>query len=104
MMIKKIAGLSILLTMLTTTPVLASVNPNTPEKAAPAIAVEMLKNCGVKVNGDILRQVTEQMGPGGTFMGMEKSDPHYKHHVMHYLHEDLGVMGDQDCMTHGQME
>lgn len=37
-------------------------------------------------------------------MGMEKSDPHYKHHVMHYLHEDLGVMGDQDCMTHGQME
>ena len=103
MMIKKIAGLSILLTMLTTTPVLASVNPAS-VKAAPAIAAEMLKSCGVTVDGDILRQITEQMGPGGTLMGMEKSDPHYKHHVMHYLQEDLGVMGDHASMVHGQME
>lgn len=87
---------------MTATPVLAATNSDNAFKAAPALAVEILIEHGEEPTGDILKQVTGQMGPNGTFMGVEKTDPMYKHKVMHYLHCSLGVieMPGHDCAEH----
>jgi len=105
-MIKKIAGLALAITLLSSTPVFASTRSEKALKAAPAIAVEILAEHGVQPTGDILKLVADQMGPGSTFMGIQKDDPMYMHKVMHYLHCTLEVieMEHDACMHHGMTE
>lgn len=105
-MIKKIAGLALTLTLLSSTPVFASTRSEKALKAAPAVAVEILSEHGVKPTGDILKLVAEQMGPGSSFMGIQKDDPMYMHKVMHYLHCTLEVieMENHECMHQGMTE
>jgi len=105
-MIKKIAGLALVIALFSTTPALAATSTEKALEAAPALAVEILTEHGVQPSGDILKLVAKQMGPGSSFMGIEKDDPMYEHKVMHYLHCDLGVieMEDHECMHHGMTE
>ena len=102
-MIKKIAGLALAITLLSSVPVFVSTRSEKALEAAPAIAVEILINHGVQPTGDILKLVATKMGPGATFMGVKKDDPMYKHEVMHYLHCTLKVidMEHLDCMHEG---
>jgi len=105
-MIKKIAGLALAITLISSTPVFASTSSDENFKAAPALAVEILEDHGVVPTGDILKLVAQNVGPKASFMGTQKSDPMYKHKVMHYLHHTLNVIEmDQDaCEHHGMME
>lgn len=105
-MIRKIAGLALAMTLISATPVFASTKTDEAFKAAPALAVEILEDHEVEPTGDILKLVAQQMGPGATFMGLEKSDPMYGHKVMHYLHHTLGVieMDHDHCEHHGMMK
>jgi hypothetical protein len=105
-MIKKITGLALAIALFSTTPAFAATGVEKAIDAAPAIAVEILTEHGVQPSGDILKLVAKQMGPGSSFMGIEKDDPMYEHKVMHYLHCDLGVieMEDHECMHHGMTE
>ncbi len=103
-MIKKIAGMALALALMTSTPVFAATNVSTAYKAAPAVAVEILSEHGVAPTGDILKAVALEMGPGSSFMGVEKDDPMYKHEIMHYLHCTLKVieMDEHECMHMAQ--
>ncbi|MGB4587659.1 MAG: hypothetical protein WBI17_00290 [Clostridiaceae bacterium] len=105
-MIKKIAGLALAITLISSVPVFASTKSEKALEAAPAIAIEILLEHDVKPTGDILKSVADHMGPGTSFMGVSKDDPMYKHEVMHYLHCTLGVieMEHMDCMHHGMAE
>lgn len=104
-MYKKISGLVLLVTLLSVTPVFASARSDKALPAAPALAVEILKEHEVKPAGDILKMVASQMEADGSFMGVSKEDPMYKHHVMHYLHCTLEVIPmDHDCMDHAMAE
>ena len=105
-MIKKIAGLALAITLLSSVPVFASTRSEKALDAAPAIAAEILRDHGVQPDGEILKLVADHMGPGSTFMGVTKDDPMYKHEVMHYLHCTLEVieMEDHKCMHHGMTE
>lgn len=103
-MIKKIAGLALAITLISSTPVLASTKMEASSKAAPALAVEILKDHGVKPSGDILKLVAQNVGPRASFMGVEKSDPMYRHEVMHYLHHTLEVIEHDACEHHGMMK
>ena len=105
-MIKKIAGLALAMTLISSTPVFASADSDAKFKAAPALAVEILEDHGVEPSGDILRLVAQNMGQKASFMGTQKSDPMYKHKVMHYLHHTLNVIEmDQDACEHlGMMD
>jgi len=105
-MIKKIAGLALAMTLISSTPVFASMSSDANSKAAPALAVEILEDHGVEPSGDILKLVAQNVGPNASFMGTQKSDPMYKHKVMHYLHHTLNVIEmDQDVCEHlGMME
>lgn len=103
---KKIAGLALAITLISSTPVFASTTADANFKAAPALAVEILEDHGVKPTGEIMRLVAQNVGPKATFMGVQKSDPMYKHKVMHYLHHTLEVieMDHDACDHHGMME
>ena len=105
-MIKKIAGLALAITLISSTPVFASTDTDANFKAAPALAVEILEAHGVNPTGEIMKLVAQNVGPKASFMGTQKSDPMYKHKVMHYLHHTLNVIEmDQDaCEHHGMME
>lgn len=105
-MFKKIAGLALAITLLSSVPVFASTRSDKALEAAPAVAVDILTEHGVQPTGDILKLVAAQMGPGATFMGISKNDPMYRHEVMHYLHCTLGVieMEHMDCMHKGMVE
>lgn len=105
-MIKKIAGMALAITLLSSVPVFASTRSEKALEAAPALAAEILIDHGVQPTGDILKMVADHMGPGSTFMGVAKNDPMYKHEVMHYLHCTLEVieMEDHECMHHGMTE
>lgn len=105
-MIKKITGLALAIALISTTPVFASVKAEEGFKAAPAVAVEILEDYGVKPTGSIIKLVAQHMGPGATFMNVEKSDPMYEHKVKHYLHHTLEVieMDHDECEHHGMMK
>jgi hypothetical protein len=105
-MLKKIAGLALAITLISSTPVFASTKPDANLKAAPALAVEILEDHGVNPTGEIMRLVAQNVGPKASFMGVQKSDPMYKHKVMHYLHHTLNVieMGPDACEHHGMMK
>lgn len=105
-MIKKIAGLALAVTLISSTPVFASTTADANFKAAPALAVEILEDHGVAPTGEIMRLVAQKVGPKASFMGVEKSDPMYKHKVMHYLHHTLKVieMDHDACEHHGMMK
>jgi len=102
-MIKKMTSIALAIALFSTTPVFAATRGEKALAAAPALAVEILTEHGVQPSGEILKLVAEQMGPGSSFMGIEKDDPMYKHKVMHYLHCDLEVieMEDHECMHQG---
>ncbi|HAE61803.1 MAG TPA: hypothetical protein DCG38_05680 [Eubacteriaceae bacterium] len=97
-MIKKIAGFALAVTLLTSTAMAAPKTVNS-YKAAPALAVEILIEHGENPTGNVIKEVANQLGPQGTFMGLKKDDPHYKHEVMHYLHHTLEAieMEHVDC-------
>lgn len=103
---KKIAGLALAITLISSTPVLASTKADEGFKAAPALAVEILNDHGVKPSGEIMKLVAQNIGPKASFMGVQKTDPMYKHEVMHYLHHTLNVieMDNDACKHHGMME
>ena len=105
-MIKKITGIALAIALFSTTPAFAATRADKALEAAPALAVEILTEHGVQPSGEILKLVAKQMGPGSSFMGIEKDNPMYEHKVMHYLHCDLGVieMEDHECMHHGMTE
>lgn len=105
-MIRKILGMALAITLLSATPAFAMSQPAEEYKAAPALAVEILEQHGAEVSGEVLKQVAKNVGPRGSFMGVEKNDPMYAHEVMHYLHHTLNAIDmDHDaCMHHGMME
>lgn len=105
-MIKKITGLALAIALISTTPVFAAEKAEEGFKAAPAVAVEILEDYGVKPTGSIIELVAQQMGPGGIFMDVEKSDPMYEYKVKHYLHHTLEVieMDHDECEHHGMMK
>ncbi len=105
-MIKKITGLALAIALISTTPVFAAEKAEEGFKAAPAVAVEILEDHGVKPTGSIIELVAQQMGPGGIFMDVEKSDPMYEYKVKHYLHHTLEVieMDHDECEHHGMMK
>ncbi|SHE59914.1 hypothetical protein [Alkalibacter saccharofermentans] len=98
-MIKKIAGFALVVAILTSSAMAAPAKSPQTYKAAPALAVEILIEHGENPEGQIIKEVSSKLGPRGTFMGLEKDDPHYKHAVMHYLHHTIGAieMEQKDC-------
>lgn len=105
-MIRKTLGMALAITLLSTTPVFAMTQTADEYKAAPALAVEILEQHGAEASGEVLKLVAQNVGPRGSFMGVEKTDPMYQHEVMHYLHHTLNAIDmDHDaCMHHGMME
>ena len=105
-MIRKTLGMALAITLLSATPVFAMSKPAVAYKAAPALAAEILEKHGAEVSGTVLKQVAQNVGPKGTFMGVAKTDPMYEYEVMHYLHHALNAIDmDHDaCMHHGLME
>lgn len=105
-MIRKTLGMALAITLLSATPVFAMAQPVVEYKAAPALAVEILEAHGETPSGEVLKQVAQNVGPRGSFMGVEKNDPMYAHEVMHYLHHTLNAIDmDHDaCKHHGMME
>lgn len=105
-MVKKIAGLLLFTALLTATPAMAATSTQTAAKAAPAVAVEILKQYGAEPTDAIISQVAAEMGPRSSFLGVKMDDPMYARKVKHYLHCTLKVIEteEHDCMHHGMME
>lgn len=105
-MVKKLIGLFLVMAIFSTAPAFANTKLSKALPAAPALAVEILKEHGVEPSGAILRSVALQVGTGSSFMGIEKDDPSYRHQVMHYLHCVLGVFDKEahECTHHDSIE